>query len=100
MKIKRLNESIEFKPVVKQKDLPYYISSAEMIRFITLNSTMDWNKCCDYVRKYGICDGDGEDVTFWNKDDITEYNPEQLKWVTAFFEAHPFIEKMALVFDN
>ncbi len=103
MKIKRLNESDSYKPVLDEKRLYHYVSSSYITEFITENSSMTQNNACVYVRKYGICDGD-EPVAFWDDDILkhpNSYNPEQVKWVSAFFEAHPFLQnKMAVVFDD
>jgi hypothetical protein len=94
------NES-KYKPVVTKSDALHYVSDGEMIHFIVDNSGMDWNKCCDYVRRHGIV-GE-EDPAFWDKDILKrpeEYNEEQVKWIGAFFEAHPWIEKFMLNFDD
>ena len=29
-----------------------------------------------------------------------KYNAEQVKWVSAFFKAHPWIERMVIVFEE
>jgi hypothetical protein len=91
------------KPVLKQEGTPHYVSESEMIKFISENAPMDWNKCCDFVRKHDITGWNGG-VAHWDKTDIIknakEYNEEQVKWVGAFFEAHPWLNAMVLVFDD
>ncbi len=90
------------KPVVKEEDLVPYIDDSRMIEFISINSDMPWNKCCKYVQEHGICSDEGHRV-FWD-DDIfkqpEQFNEHQVKWITAFFEAHPFLTRFYLVFDN
>jgi len=92
-----------YKPVLKQESPLHYVSDARMIEFIVQNSNMQWNPVCDFVRKVGICSDSGEPV-LWEKDEIVNspkaYTEEQVKWVGAFFEAHPWIERMMLTFDD
>ena len=91
------------KQVLDQTQAIYYVDSSEMVKFIRENSNMEHNKVCDFVRDYGICDG-GFGPAYWDKLDLTnnanEFNTEQIKWVNAFFEAHPWIERMMIVFNN
>jgi hypothetical protein len=91
------------KPVLSEKEQIHYIDNADFIEFISTNAPMDWNECCDFVKEQGITSDDGNKV-YWVKQDLLdhpeEYNEEQMKWVTAFFEAHPWIEKMMVVFDD
>jgi hypothetical protein len=84
-------------PVIKQNEAKYYVSTADMVSFISQNAPMDWNDCCDFVRDNGICD----ERTYWDKDILKNpksYNEEQVIWITAFFKAHPFIERFMIVF--
>jgi hypothetical protein len=90
------------KPVLKESEQIYYVTEAEMVEFISKNAPMDWNDCCDFVRDNDITSSDGN-VIYWDKEDLTDpemYNPEQVKWIEAFFDAHPWITKMMIVFDN
>jgi hypothetical protein len=93
------------KPVLFEKEQIHYVDDVDLIRFISENTSMglSWNKCCDFVRDNNIVSYDGNKV-YWVKQDLIdrpeEYNEEQVKWVTAFFEAHPWIEKMMVVFDS
>ena len=32
--------------------------------------------------------------------DAIHYNSNSVKWIRAFFEAHPWIERMMVVFDD
>lgn len=65
---------------------------------------MDWNDCCRYVRTNNITGSEGR--VYWVKSDICNeksakhYNQEAIKWMKLFFEAHPFIEKVMIVFDD
>ena len=96
---------MEYKPVLKQEAPLHYVSDSDMIKFIEQNSDMKWNDICEFVRKVGICSPEGEPV-YWVKTDIEDerqakyYNDDQVKWVKSFFEAHPWIERMMLIFDD
>lgn len=90
------------KPVLKQEESTYYISESDIIRFISENAPMDWNKCCRFVRDKHITSGDGDKI-YWTKQQLSKsksLNEEQIKWISAFFEAHPWIERMMIVFDD
>ena len=93
------------KPILKENDPYHYVSENEMVKFIRENSDMEHNDVCDYVRKHGITGGEGH--TLWDASDFDNprevklyYNEHQVKWVKGFFEAHPWIKKMMLVFDD
>jgi hypothetical protein len=89
------------KPVIKKEDVIAYVSDADMIEFISENAPMEWNKCCDYVRDNGITGSEGK--VYWTKDILKRpklYNEQQVKWITAFFDTHPWIEKFMCVFDD
>ncbi len=91
-----------YKPVLDEKTIYYYVSSSDMIRFISNNKPMEWNKTINYVRNHYICNID-ENIAFWDEDILEypeNYNTEQVEWVTAFFKAHPFLKnRMVLVSD-
>jgi len=91
------------KAVLDKSHLIYYVSSSDMIKFIRINSNMEHNDVCKFVRDKDICDGEFGNV-FWEKKDLTElpeeFNEEQLYWVGAFFESHPWIERMMIVFND
>jgi hypothetical protein len=91
------------KPVLKKEESIHYISDAEMIEFISENAPMDWNECCKFVRNNNIVGSEGR--VYWIKSHLDNikpgnYSEEQIKWVGAFFKAHPWIERMMIVFDN
>jgi hypothetical protein len=96
---------IKYKGLLKPKDLAYYVSDSQLIDFITKNSKMDENEVCDYVRENDIVSEDGRGV-LWTKKDVLNkkehqyYNPNAIEWMTKFFEAHPFIERVMVVFDD
>ena len=66
-------EKIKYIPVVEKADAQHYVSDGDMINFITTNSGMDWNVCCDYVRDKNITGEEG--VAFWDKDILK--NPQE-----------------------
>jgi hypothetical protein len=86
--------------VLEKEHAYHYVSEGSMVEFINLNSEMEWNYICDFIRDNNIAGEEG--MTFWEKTDLdpTRYNPEAVKWVGAFFEAHPWIERMMIVFDD
>lgn len=90
------------KPVLKKEKSIYYVSDADIIQFISENYKMDWNKCCEFVSDNNITGKEGR--VFWTKESILKnpkaYNEEQVRWIGAFFEAHPWIESMMIVFDD
>jgi len=91
------------KSVLKQEYMAHYVSDADIIRFIDQNSDMGWNPICNYVVKHHIV-GDNEPA-YWERSSfinpsLEEYNEHQIKWIGGFFEAHPFIERMYVVFDD
>lgn len=88
-------------PVISEKNLAAYVSESEMIEFIVKNSDIGWNQCCQYVRFHGITGDEGH--IYWDKNILNNQavlNEHQIKWISAFFNAHPFIERMVLVFDE
>lgn len=89
------------KPVLKKEDSIYFVSSSEMIRFILENSEMEHSKVCDFVIENGICN-DEYGPGLWEKEDLDPnyYSKVQIYWIGTFFEAHPWIKKMMIVFDN
>jgi hypothetical protein len=94
-------EKIKYIPIAKETEPYHYFSTADMISFIVKNSGMDWNNCCDYVSNVGICGDEGRDL--YDKDVLKnpkDYNEDVVKWVGAFFEAHPWVERFYLIFDD
>jgi len=91
------------KPILDQTRQIHYVDSSDMIHFIATNSKMEWNNVCDFVKENNICNGE-YGPAFWEKEDLIkkshEFNEEQVYWVSAFFEAHPWIERMMIVFDD
>ena len=93
------------KPVIKQEEATYYVSDAELISFICENSDMSWNKICDYVREESISSNE-HGSTYWDREDVfeegaeAEYNPNAIRWMREFFNAHPFMDRVMMVFDD
>lgn len=91
-------------PVLTEEQPIHYVGESDMITFISKNSNMGWDKICDFVRDNGICNSSGEPI-LWSKEDIIDtkqhkhYNDAQIKWVTAFFEAHPWVKNIMIIFD-
>jgi hypothetical protein len=91
------------KQVLDKTQAIYYVDNADMIRFIEVNSDMKWNDVCDFVKNNNIgpCE---HGPAFWVKSNLIEtpeeFNEEQVYWVGAFFDTHPWIEQMMIVFDD
>ncbi len=59
---------------------------------------MDHNTVCEFVKDHIL---DSFDVVhYFTRKEVPEYNTETQKWVGAFFKAHPWINKMMVVFDD
>ncbi len=91
---------MEYKATLTKEKSLHYVSDADMVRFIETNSDMDWNKVCDYIKDVGITSDEG--LAYWSKEYLLKYpkEDEASKWVSAFFKAHPWIERMMIVFDD
>lgn len=61
------------KRVLKKSERIDYVSESDMVEFITKNSGMDWNDCCDFVRQKGITSSD-EGKMLWTKKGIETLN--------------------------
>jgi hypothetical protein len=92
------------KQVLDKTQQIHYIEQGDMIRFICKNTDMEWNSACYFVSDHDI-GADGYGPAFWEKDTmksatLDQYNAEQIMWINGFFEAHPWIEKMMIVFND
>lgn len=91
------------KAILRQQDAIFYISSSDIIRFISENSDMGWIDTRSFVRKYNIVPEGGADFDkhFWINEVLSpkDHSKEQIKWIGAFFEAHPWINKMMVCYD-
>ncbi len=95
----------KIKPVLNRSDIVIYVSEHKMAEFVEKNSTMDADDVPDFIREVGISSNEGGQV-YWVKEDvfskkkISYYNPQAIEWMQKFFEAHPDIEKIMVVFDD
>jgi hypothetical protein len=91
------------KPILNKTNQIHYVETSDIVRFIRENSDMGHNTVCDFIRDHNIC-GDEYGPGYWNKQELIDspegYNEEQIKWISAFFEAHPWIEQMMIVFND
>jgi hypothetical protein len=89
-------------PVISEYKALYYVSESEFIKFIILNSDIEYFECREYIKKYHLVNA--ENKTLWYETDLIlhpeEYNSEQIKWIGLFFKAHPFMDKIMIVFDD
>ncbi len=94
----------KYKAVISQEDAIYYVEDADIVKFISENCHMEWNETCDFVFEIGIINVSG--LSFWQRKDVfdeklqKQYNPIAIEWMTKFFEAHPFMENIMIVFDD
>lgn len=92
-------------PVLEQKKAAYFVGSSDVLTFICNNSEMNWNTAHDFMYKSGICSYD-QDISYWSKTEINHkkaeknYDPDTVKWVRGWFEAHPWMENVAFVYDK
>lgn len=90
-------------PVLSEEHSIYYIDSSSIIKFISNNSDMDLNDVYRFVRKHQICN-DEHGPTYWDRSCLInypyEYDDEAVKWMTMFFDTHPWINRMMVVFDD
>lgn len=92
------------KPIIDQNNMIIYVSEADMIGFIEDNSNLNWNSICELARDENIFNEEGR--TCWTKatleSDYFKNNCSDFtkEWMLAFFEAHPFINKVMFVFDD
>jgi hypothetical protein len=90
------------KQVLDKSQAIYYVDESDMVKFISINMPMARNKSYAFVREF-ITSEDAETV-FYDKKDITDnpnsYLPDQVQWIGAFFEAHPWMERIAIIFDS
>jgi hypothetical protein len=91
------------KQVLDKSQAIYYVDSSDLISFIEANSDMEWNDVCEFVKENDI--GPGEyGPAFWEKTDLIknpkDFNEEQVYWLGAFFDTHPWIDRMMVVFDD
>lgn len=87
-------------PVLIEGEQPLCVETHEIIDFIDKNSIeMDWNQVCDFVNDVGIL-GDGE-YTYWERKDLeSDCGQEAKYWMRAFYESHPWFDKIILVFTD
>jgi len=88
------------KQVLDETQQIHYIDDGDIINFIEQNSNMDWNQCCKFVEKSKII-SDGDKI-IWVKDYLSpeDLNEDQFYWMTEFFKAHPWINKVMICFDS
>ncbi len=88
-------------PQLKQSNAVHYVTESDMIQFIETNSDMHYNQVCDYIREVGVANEESE-KTYWSSTDLAwveQNQPEAHKWIKGFFDAHPWIINMMLIFE-
>jgi len=112
MKLKKYNENFEedfdwdedepteFEATMREQEPLHYISTADLIQFITKNSDMHWNQVCDYVYKKHILSHDGPSYFSRGEFEGDGHSSEVKKWVGGFFKVHPWLNHIMIVFDD
>lgn len=98
--------SNNIKPTLDHQNQIHYVTEYELIKFIETNIEDGSIDVQDLVRNNKLGPHSDTDMTYWDEKTVidmlnhpTEYNPHQVKWITAFFKAHPWIKKMMICFD-
>lgn len=92
------------KQVLDETRQIHYVDECDIINFIVVNSNIQWDDCCDFVIEHNITSDDGKRL--WNKEsllkeeNIKHYDKEAYYWVLEFFNSHPWIKEMMIVFDS
>lgn len=86
------------KPVITENEATHYVDEADFIKFIEQNSDYNWDYLCDICRDE-IFGSEGK-VYYANKPALKYHTEFAVKWVGAFFDAHPFMSKIMIVFDD
>jgi len=82
----------------------HYINSSDLIKFICENSDMKWNDACTYASTSGILTDNYKN--FYKRSEFANDLNDVLSTVEAyyfmkgFFEAHPWLENIMIVFDD
>ncbi len=95
------------KSTLKKSERIDYVSQADLIKFIEINSDIEWNFICDYVKGISLVNQDSERALWrredaFNQDYTDDNNMSKLAKdiITGFFKAHPWIESAMFVFGD
>lgn len=92
------------KSTLKETEPIHYVSNADIINFINENSDMERYDICDFVNKNNIVGEEGQ--VYWTREAIFDpkqsknFNIEAVYWLRNFFNVHPWIKNMMVVFDD
>ena len=86
------------KPVITQETAIYYVVEAEFIKFVEQNSDYGWDKLCDICQDE-VFNEDGK-TYFGEKPTAEHYTEFIVKWIGAFYDAHPFMKRIMFVFNH
>jgi hypothetical protein len=97
----QFNESMKnIKSVLNKDEAIYYVEGSDMIEFVSINFPMSWNDACDFVREHNLGSSDEGESSYFNISHLNNDGSIQSNWLFAFFKAHPWIERMQVVFGN
>ena len=91
-------------PVLTESETVIYIDEGKIVKFISENAPMEWNDACEFVREHGITGEEG--TMYWTRNDvfkepIADYDDETaIEWLRHFFDAHPWLNRIKIVFDD
>ncbi len=92
------------KPVLIESETIIYVDDAKMVRFISENAPMEWNEASDFMIKENITNHEGS--AYWSREEVFKEpipvyeKPEGIKWLRHFFDAHPWLNRIKIVFDD
>lgn len=87
-------------PIMTKEESVYYVDESDFIKFIEENSDYGWNYLCDKCRSSGLFN-DSDKTYYTGKVVKSEHNTEfATEWVNKFYDAHPWIKQMMIVFDD
>ena len=95
----------KYTTTLRKEEATHFVGSSNVLRFISTNLGISWNAAINFVYDNGICSYD-QNISFWNKAEMNSksaeknYNSEAVKWVRAWFEAHPWMNNVAFVYDK
>jgi len=90
-------------PIIKQEDQTIAVNYGDIMSFIADNCDIkDYDTKWDYAEKLTNRIMSEETVSFHSLDHIkTNTNlSEEKQWLLNFFEAHPFIKRMVIYFND
>ena len=101
-----MNDYQNIRPTLEEDKQIHYVSNPEIINFIDQHTddSFKWNEIHDYALEESLI-ADSYEPVYWSRDMIEDsnkrkyYSEDQVLWLQKFFIAHPWIDRMFVVFD-